>query len=270
MNYDEVLSALMTLGAIPLNSEDSNFQKLVPACFAYAESRIYREPDLSFLATDATELVGLTALTAEVALPANVLSVRSIALSIKSSPLDPPVPGGNKRRIYPQRVSPEALDMIWPQPGFKPGPPKYYSIRGLRHPPVQSPDPLPPGTQPRQPVYTPESFALIARFAPAADRNYVGEVFGGIQALHLSENNPETYISLNYPELLIAASMVYITGYQRDYGAASDDPQRAVSWEAQYQTLKAGVAVEQAKLRGEGPGFTALSDANIAQQPRSP
>lgn len=268
MNYVEVVTALQTLGAIPLNNEDENFLRIVPACFESAEGRISRE--LSFLQTDATELVTLPALKAEIELPDNVLSVRSIALSV-SSPSDPPgPPSGNKRRIYPQRLSPEALDMIWPQPNFKPGPPKYYTLRGFRYPADQAPSPLPPVTQPRQPQYIPERFVLVARFAPAPERIYIGEVYGGIQAAHLSESNFETFISKYYSELLIAACMVFITGYQRDYGAQSDDPTRAMSWEAQYQTLKNGILQETGRLRAEGAGFTALPDANIAQQPRSP
>jgi hypothetical protein len=268
MNYVEVIAALQTLGAIPLNNEDSNFQRIVPAMFEYAEGRIQRE--LAFLQMDATELAVLPALRAEIELPDNVLTVRSIGLCV-SSPSDPPgPPGGNKRRIYPQRVSPEFLDMVWPQPNFKPGPPKYYTLRGFRYAPDSSPSPLPPVTQPRQPEYIPERFVLVARFAPAPERIYIAEIFGGIQAVHLSESNFETLISKYYSELLIAACMVYITGYQRDYGAASDDPQRAMSWEGQYQTLKASVAQEAGRLRAEGAGFTALPDANIAQQPRSP
>jgi hypothetical protein len=105
---------------------------------------------------------------------------------------------------------------------------------------------------------------------PSPDRIYIGEVYGGIQPRPLSDSNPETYLSRYYAELLIAACMVFLTGYQRDYGAQSDDPQRAMSWEAQYQTLKAGVTQETGRQRGEGPGFTALPPAQQAQQPRSP
>jgi len=264
MNYDQVIDALQVLGAIPLNSEDSNFQRLVPACFEYAEGRIQR--DLAFLQTDGVQSIILGPLMAEVELPETVLTVRSIGLSVFSSS----APTGNKRRIYPQRVSPEALDMFWPQPNFKPGPPKYYALRGRQFARTEDPSPLPPTTQPRQPEFVAERFVLVARFAPAPDRIYNGEVFGNIQALHLSDNNPETFISKLYPELLIACCMVYITGYQRDYGAQADDPARAVSWENQYQALKAGVKDEAGRLRGEGAGFTALPDANIAQQPRSP
>jgi hypothetical protein len=265
MNYDEVITHLMTLGAIPLNSEDSNFTKLIPGMFHYAEGRIYR--DLAFLATDTTELVTVPALEREVELPDNVLTVRSVGLCTPSASGPP---DRNKRRHYPVRLSPEALEMFWPQPNFKPGMPKYYAIRAIRLPPDITTNPLPPTTQPEPPIYIPERFRLVLHFAPSPDRILIGEVYGGIEPLLLSRTNPETFLSRYYAELLIACCMVYITGYQRDFGAQADDPARAVSWESQYQAIKSGITQESGRLRGEGPGFTALPPAPQAQQPRSP
>jgi hypothetical protein len=261
MNYDEVIAALQVLGAIPQNSEDANFQKLVTLMFHYAEGRIYR--DLSFLATDVMTPVTLTALEREILLPPNVLTVRSVGVCTPPGP-----PTRNSRRHYPERISTEALDMFWPQPNFRPGIPKKYTIIGIRLPPTTSPSPLPPMTQPRPPVYEPERFIYALHFMPSPDRAYTAEVFGGVEPELLSESNPETFLSVYYPELLCAACMVFIAGYQRDYGASSDDPQRAISWNAQYMALKDGIAQEAGRLRGEGPGFTALPPAPIAQQPR--
>jgi|SRR5262245_7910737 len=261
MVYDEVISALMTLGAIPLNSEDSNFQRIVPAMLHYAEGRIYRE--LAFLATDVTTPVTLTALERDVTLPANVLTIRSVGVAM------PPVTRSS-RRYYPERIAPEALEMFWPQPSFRPGMPKKYVIVANRVAPSTLPNPGPPTTQPLPPLYQSEQFPYVLRFMPAPDRAYVAEVYGGVEPILLSQSNPETFLSRYYNELLIACCMVYLTGYQRDYGAQSDDPARAMSWEAQYQAIRNGIAQEAGRLRGEGAGFTALPDANQAQQARSP
>lgn len=263
MTYDEIIADLQILGAIPQNSEDSNFQKIVPAMFHYADGRIYRE--LAFLATDVTTPVPMVAMEREVLLPPNVLTVRSIGICTP-----PGTPTRNSRRFYPERISPEALDMFWPQPNFRPGIPKKYAIIGTRVAPASTPSTLPPSTQPLQPVYIPEKFLYTLRFMPSPDRAYTMEVFGGVEPLILSETNPETFLTLYYPELFIACCMVYITGYQRDYGAASDDPQRAMSWNAQYMALRESIAQEAGRLRGEGPGFTALPSSGAAQQPRSP
>jgi hypothetical protein len=263
VTYDQIIEALQVLGAIPLNSEDTNFQRIVPAMFHYADGRIYRE--LAFLATDVITPVPLTAMEREVALPLNILTVRSIGVCSPSG-----APSRNSRRFYPERISPEALDLYWPQPNFKPAMPRKYALIGTRVPPSTQPNPSPPGTQPLPPIYFPETFSYVVRFMPSPDRAYTMEVFGGVEPEILSPTNPETFLSRYYNELFIACCMVYITGYQRDYGAQADDPQRAVSWEGQYQTLKAGVASEAGRLRGEGPGFTPLPPAQQAQQPRSP
>jgi hypothetical protein len=265
MNYDEITSTLIVLAGVPRNSEDSNYQKVLPAAFHYAEGRIYRE--LSFLATDIITPVPLVAMTREQLLPENILSVRSVSICTP-----PGAVTSNSRRFYPERVSPEAVDMFWPQPNFKPGVPKKYAIIGVR-PPTPPPVPSGPpvqGVQPAPLVFFPERFIYALRLMPSPDRAYTAEVYGGVEPALLSQSNPETFLSTKYPELLIACCMVFITGYQRDYGAQADDPQRAVSWEAQYTALRAGIALEAGEMRGEGPGFTALPPAQLAQQPRSP
>ena len=263
MNFDEIMSTLMTLAAVPLNEEDDKFQRIIPAGFLYAEQRIYHE--LSFLATDVTQPITLVAQEREVLLPSDVVMVRSIAVCTPPGAIT-----RNSRRFYPQRISIEALDMFWPQANFKPGIPKWYTIVGVRPPPAVLPQPPQIGTQPLPPNFSPERFVYALRLAPSPDRAYTAEVFAGVQPKVLSQSNPETFLSVNYPELFIAACMVYITGYQRDYGAASDDPQRAMSWEAQYKTLRESTALEAGMQRGEGPGFTALPPATIAQTPRAP
>jgi len=92
---------------------------------------------------------------------------------------------------------------------------------------------------------------------------------GVIRPQRLSSDNPQTFLSVTYPELFLAACMVWGCGYQRDYGAQADDPARAMSWETQYTNLRQGVMLEAAQLRGEGPGWTATTPAPAAQ-PRAP
>ena len=45
---------------------------------------------------------------------------------------------------------------------------------------------------------------------------------------------------MRYPELLLCACMVFASGYQRDFGAQAEDPQKAVSWEIAVQVSDAG------------------------------
>lgn len=265
MNYDEITSTLMVLAAIPRNSEDSNYQKVLPAAFAYADGRIYRE--LNFLATDVTQQVPLVANVRDVTLPEDILTVHYVNVCTPAGPVT-----DNSRRRPLERVSEAALNMFWPQPSFKRNVPKKYAIIGERPPippPVSSGPPI-QGVQPAPFTFPPEKFVYTLRFMPTPDRAYVTEVNGGVQPKGLSQSNPETYLSVRYPELFIACCMVFITGYQRDYGAQSDDPSRAVSWEGQYTVLKNSVQLESSMQRGEGPSWTSLQPAPIAQQPRSP
>jgi hypothetical protein len=104
---------------------------------------------------------------------------------------------------------------------------------------------------------------------PTPDQNYPVEFMGDIRPLPLSNKNPETFLSVYYPEMFMAACMIFAAGYQRDFGAQAEDPQRATSWESTYSNLRMGVTLEAARMRGEGPGYAAVMPAPLAQ-PRAP
>jgi hypothetical protein len=236
MNYDEIVLQLMTKAGVPLNSEDTNFFRILPGAFAYADGRIYRE--LDFLAVDVTQQVTLIAQERDVALPENTLSVLQVGVCTPPGAIT-----RNSRRHFPERISAEALDMFWPQANFRPGIPKKFAVIGVRAVAVT------PFAQPPVPVFQPERFTYVARFMPAPDRAYTAEVYGSVEPLVLSQSNPETFLTIHYPELFMAAAMIWIIGYQRDFGAQSDDPQRAVSWESQYRTLRDSLRLEIAQQR---------------------
>ena len=79
----------------------------------------------------------------------------------------------------------------------------------------------------------------------APDMAYGYELTGSQRFIQLSLTNPTNFISINMPELYLAAAMVFMTGHQRDWGAQADDPKMAMSWENNYQTLKAGTSSEE-------------------------
>jgi hypothetical protein len=57
-----------------------------------------------------------------------------------------------------------------------------------------------------------------------------------------------TYISTNYPDLLLQASMIYISQFQRNFLPTSNDPQMPGAFETQYQTLlKSAMELENRK-----------------------
>lgn len=71
--------------------------------------------------------------------------------------------------------------------------------------------------------------------------------------------NSYTFISTWLPDLLVMASMIYVSAFQRNWGKMSDDPAMALSYEASYQTLLKGVAVEEARKRFAASAWSANS-----------
>lgn len=77
-----------------------------------------------------------------------------------------------------------------------------------------------------------------------------------------------TFISTYLPDLLLMASMIYISGFQRNWGRQSDDPAMAISYEAQYQALLRGVVTEEARKKFQGAAWTSMSPAQVASTTR--
>lgn len=230
MTYDEVVVTLHTMLAVPLNSEDSNFTRIIPTMFAYADGRIYRE--LQFLATTTSQTAPVIARNREMLLPDNILVLRLVNICTPVGPIT-----FNTRRHDLERISPEALDMFWPQSSLRPGIPKKYALVGS----------TPPSVVPGQL----QALTYTLRFMPSPDKAYQAEFLGVIRPEILSSTNRETFLSVHYPDLFICACMVFGSGYQRDYGAQADDPARAMSWETQYKYLRDAIAAEAARMRGE-------------------
>ena len=54
-----------------------------------------------------------------------------------------------------------------------------------------------------------------------------------------------TYISEFLPDMLLMASMIYVSAYQRNFSSTSDDPQMGQTYEKQYQALRLGAISEE-------------------------
>ena len=64
------------------------------------------------------------------------------------------------------------------------------------------------------------------------------------------------------------ASMIYITGYQRNFGKIADDPAMAVTYEQQYQTLLKGALVEEVRKKYEASAWSSQSPSPAATPTR--
>jgi hypothetical protein len=68
-----------------------------------------------------------------------------------------------------------------------------------------------------------------------------------------------TYISQFFPDLLILASMIYISAFQRNWSSTSDDPAMAMSYEKQYQALRLGAISEENRRKFNESAWSSMS-----------
>jgi hypothetical protein len=68
-----------------------------------------------------------------------------------------------------------------------------------------------------------------------------------------------TYISQFLPDLLLMASMIFISAFQRNFSAASDSKDMPVNYEQQYRTLLAGAIGEENRKKQLGSAYSAYS-----------
>jgi hypothetical protein len=205
-NYSGYQTALATL--MVTSTADPNFQNILPNCIDYAEQRIYREIDL--LNTRYTDTSSACVAGTDTAFLTNTLMVLEL-VSVITPAGSTYASGGSKQSLIP--VTRDFLDMVYPSKATA----------------SQS-----------APVY----FAMIGQQAiklgPCPDQNYNLEIFGTYRPAPLSATNATTPLTV-----LLSASMIFMAGYQKNFGAQADDPKMASSWEAQYEKQMAGAQSEE-------------------------
>lgn len=82
---------------------------------------------------------------------------------------------------------------------------------------------------------------------PAPPARSVFEAVGTMRIPQLSPTNYSNFLTQQFPDLYLTCSMVWFSGWQRDFGAQSEDPKLAQSWESQYQTLLSSAKVEESR-----------------------
>lgn len=103
---------------------------------------------------------------------------------------------------------------------------------------------------------------------PFSNQQYAVEIVGTVRPNSLSAQNSTTFISQFLPDLFIMASMVYISGFQRNFGRQSDDPQMSQSYESQYQTLLKGALAEETRKKFESVAWSSQSASPFATPTR--
>ena len=224
---------------------DPNFVQILPTCIAYAENRIYREAD--FISTVIRDTGVLTANSRNFVLPENVGMFNVVRQMNLITPANTAPTSGTRNPMTP--VSTEVMDMLWPSE-----------------------------TAPTTPSI-PTMFAMLtqnnvenqttnALVGPAPDDTYNVEVIGTVNPTPLSASNTTTYLTLFLWDLMIAASMVFMTGFQKSFGAQADDPKFAMSWEQTYQVLFKSADLVDARQRFAATSWTSAQPENYATAQR--
>jgi hypothetical protein len=216
--YASYQTALAALLVVP--PDDENFQIILPSIIDYAEQRIYRELDL--VATSTRQVANLTAGSRSLNIATAFSSAPFVIVQGANiiTPAATTADSGVRNPCHP--ASGAYLDAIWNS--------------------AASAD-------------VPQCFTVLDSatmlFGPWPDQAYVIEVLGTVRPapLYSGAIPSTTFLSLNLPDLFMAASMIFASGYQKNFGAQSDDPRTAVSWETQYQTLFASANSEEMRKK---------------------
>lgn len=216
---------------------DPNFVTFFPGCIDYAEQRMYRELDLQVSrVVDATGTLSSGvrnfSLSTSLGIFTVVEQINVITPSTATS--------SNGTRNPLTMVTKEYLDYAWPNA---------VAFNGV-------------------PVYAAPINNITYVVGPSPDAGYVIEVIGTQRPAPLSVSNSSTFLTQFLPDVFIAASMVFATAYQRDFGAQVDDPQRAASWESQYSKLMQSANIEELRKRFMSEGWQSMQPSPIATPKR--
>lgn len=120
----------------------------------------------------------------------------------------------------------------------------------------------------------PQNYCILnnntAILGPTPDQNYSVEFTGVFRPAPISSINTSTYLSINYPDLFMAACMVFGEMYQKDADLPANSPpgQDATKWESQYQLRKASALSEVQRQKGAGPNWSSYSPTPESNPPR--
>jgi hypothetical protein len=235
LTYTTYVSSIANLLVVPVS--DPYFLEVVPNIIDDAELRIYRELDL--LASNASATSAMTAGNRNFTLPSTngtFVVVESINVITPVATVDPEL--GTRNPVMPTSI--DVLNAFYP------------SVNGST-----------------VPVYFSRDREGAVVFGPWPNAAYTVEVIGTIRPAALSSSTITSVLSVYFPDLFVAASMVFGAAYQKNFGSAVDDPKAAVTWESHYQMLLKAAATEENRKKFEGAGWSPSSPSPEATPPRT-
>jgi hypothetical protein len=215
-------------------SSDPNFNTILPRAIEYAEQRMYRELDLMQTFTSDSSTITSSNIRSY-SVPGNLIVLNSLYI-ITPAGSDANDPAATRNLIL--RTTIDGLNYLWPTNSTATGVlPKYFAT---------------------------QSDTTIKLSPPPDATGYHLEFYGTFRPTPLSSTNTTTILTTYLPDVFLACSMIFLSGYQRDYGAMSDDPKLAQSWENQYQILKASASDEIARAKSQSALWSPFSVPKIA------
>lgn len=238
LDYSGFKKQIATMAVV--DETDPAFLTVLPQAITYAENRICRDLDFLFTSVSNTQY-RLTEGVRTLTIPADTFVVPEQMNIIV--PMDI-LRDDTGSRIPLLEVTREFLDGFCSNPNV-PDCPKYFAIFGNA------------------------TGNITYGVGPYPDASYQVELVGTMRPNSLSAENSTTYISLYLPDLMVMASMIYVSGYQRNFGATqANDPQQPISYETQYMTLLRGAMGEEFRKKAEAAAWSTKTPAIAATPSR--
>lgn len=238
LDYTGFVNQIATLAVV--EPDDPAFLTILPAAITYVENRICRELDFLFTSVP-NNSYRLTANSRNLTIPAGAF------------------------------VVPEQINVITPQNAAD-------AESGVRNPLMAATREFIDAMCGNSSVTgVPKYFAPVGNaggnlsfvVGPYPDAAYKLEIIGTIRPDSLSATNQKTFISTFMPELMVMGAMIYVSGYQRNFGASSaNDPQMPVNYETQYKTLMAAAAGEEFRKKFEAAAWSSKTPSPLASPTR--
>ena len=252
LTYNSYLLQLSTMAVIPTTVDpvtgivtvnDVNYINIMPSVLDYAELRIQRDLDLLQLQIgdyDDNFTIGSNILTIPVS-DFVTLQTMSVIVGTKTIPMTP--------------CTKEFLQNVYNDSSFT-ATPKYFA---------------PYGGDAATNGATSQNFMI----GPYPDQNYPILLTGTQRApsLYQYAGTPQattgtTFISEYLPDLLLMASMIFVSGYQRKFSSTGSDPQMPINYEQQYETLLKGAMGEELRKRFEASAWSSMAPSPAATPDR--
>ncbi len=228
MNYSQLTSALENILVDAAPSTD--FSNILPFAIQQTESDLYRILDILSCRTSDTS-VALTPSSRNATCPSTISVVEGISYL---TPVGNTPPTAARNPLT--RASLDFIDMMYGASEASTGTPLYFAMKS--------------------------DTAIV--IAPTPTSAWKLEITGTAQPAAMSVSNTTTFLGNQFPDLLLAGCMVFLTAWQQNFGASSDNPQMAVSWGSTYERLLKPALEFVQRQKSQDPGWNPFSPTPLS------